>query len=144
MTLKTLRFSGLILLAMILCGTALAQEKPVWKTVDFAIVKLNDGPPISWNMYHAEKRGVWVLRLWKRYLLIDVNQQEVYDIDPRTVTTQTESVGWSTDDKPSEPLDITEWKERNVGSLDRLRFRLPKGTVIELQVPLRLDGKTAY
>ena len=144
MTLKGLRFSGLILLATCLCGTALAQEKPVWKTVDFAIVKLNDGPPISWNMYHAEKRGVWVLRIWKRYLLIDVNQQEVYDIDPSTVSPQTESVAWSTADKPSQPLDISDWKERNVGSLDRLRFRLPKGAVIELQVPLRLDGKTAY
>jgi hypothetical protein len=144
MTLKSLRFSGLILLAMCLCGAAPAQEKPLWKSVDFAIVKLNDGPPISWNMYHAEKRGVWVLRIWKRYLLIDVNQQEVYDLDPRTITPQADSVMWSPADKPSEPLEVSEWKERNVGSLDRLRFRLPKGAVVELQVPLRLDGKTLY
>jgi hypothetical protein len=144
MNLKTLRTSGLLLLAICLCWSTPAQEKPLWKSVDFAIVKLNDGPPISWNMYHAEKRGVWVLRIWKRYLLIDVNQQEVYDLDPRTITPQAESVMWSPADKPSEPLDVSEWKERNVGSLDRLRFRLPKGAVVELQVPLRLDGKTLY
>ncbi len=124
---------------------AVAQNKPVWKPVEFAIVKFDDGPPKSWNMYHAEKRGVLLLRMWKRYLLIDLNQQEVYDIDPATVTPQTDAVGWSPADKPSEPLDISDWKERNVGTMERLRFRLPKqGAVVELQIPLRPDGKTVY
>jgi hypothetical protein len=141
---KLLRFLILVLLAACTSLPTRAQEKPVWKSVGFAIVKLNDGPPISWNMYHAEKRGLLLLRIWKRYLLIDLNQQEVYDINPKTVDVQKESVAFSSSDKPSEPLDVTEWKERDVGSLDRLRFRLPKGAVVELQIPLRPDGKSLY
>jgi len=122
-----------------------AQNKPVWKSVEFAIVKIDDGPPKSWNMYHTDKHGVLLLRMWKRYLLIDMNQQEVYDIDPTTVKLAGDSVAWSSSDKPSEPLDITEWKERNVGTMDRLRFRLPKqGAIVELQIPLRPDGKSLY
>src|SRR5215471_13911980 len=58
----------------------------VWKQVAFAILKFNDAPPKSWNIYHTEKRG-WILaRLWKRYLLISLQDQEVYDIDPQTLT----------------------------------------------------------
>src|SRR5277367_2640536 len=126
-------------------GPIRAQNKPIWKPVQFAIVKLDDGPPKSWNMYHTEKRGVLLLKLWKRYLLVDVNQQEVYDIDPATVTAQADNVAWSPADKPTEPLDVTEWKQRDVGSMGRLRFRLPKnGAVVELQIPLLLNGKSAY
>jgi hypothetical protein len=135
-----------ILLLVIFVGPPVwAQNKAVWKPVEFAIVKIDDGPPKSWNMYHIEKRGVLLLRIWKRYLLIDLNQQEVYDIDPSTVSPQADNVTWSPADKPSEPLDITEWKERDVGAVERLRFRLPKqGAVVELQIPLRPDGKSAY
>jgi len=139
------RAAAMFLVTVFLSGPIRAQNKPIWKPVEFAIVKLDDGPPKSWNMYHTEKRGVLLLRLWKRYLLIDVNQQEVYDIDPATVTAQADNVAWSPADKPTEPLDVTEWKQRDVGSMGRLRFRLPKnGAVVELQIPLLLNGKSAY
>jgi hypothetical protein len=140
-----LRAVAILLLTILVCVPIRAQNKPIWKPVEFAIVKIDDGPPKSWNMYHTDKRGMLLLRMWKRYLLIDLNQQEVFDIDPSTVTTQTENVAWSPADKPSEPLDISEWKERDVGSVERLRFRLPKqGAVVELQIPLRPDGKSLY
>jgi hypothetical protein len=142
---KLLHAAAVLLLATFVCPATRAQNKPVWKPVEFAIVKIDDGPPKSWNMYHTDKRGMLLLRIWKRYLLIDLNQQEVFDIDPATVTTQAESVAWSPADKATEPLDISEWKERDVGSVERLRFRLPKqGAVVELQIPLRPDGKSAY
>ena len=140
-----LRRATILFALCLLALTTHAQNKPVWKSVEFAIVKIDDGPPKSWNMYHADRHGVLLLRMWKRYLLIDLNQQEVYDIDPATIATQTDSVTWSASNKPSEPLDISEWKERNVGTMDRVRFRLPKqGAVVELQLPLRPDGKSLY
>jgi hypothetical protein len=137
--------TALLLAIALTSSPAYAQNKPLWKPVGFAIVKINDGPPISWNMYHTDKRGVWLLHLWKRYLLIDLGQQEVYDINPQSVTQQGDNVSWAPSDKPSEPLDVSEWKERDIGAMDRLRFRLPKqGALVELQIPLRPDGKTAY
>jgi hypothetical protein len=142
--LKILRATAL--LSIVLLPPAIyAQNKAIWKSVAFAIVKINDEAPKSWNMYHTDKRGVLLLRMWKRYLLVDLNEQQVFDIDPGTVTVQAESVAWSTADKPAQELDISEWKERNVGTVDRVRFRLPKqGPVVELQLPLRPDGKSLY
>ena len=61
------------------------EKKQAWKPVAFAIVRFNDEAPKSWNIYHGEKRGVLLVRLWKRYMLIDVKQQEVYDVDPDKV-----------------------------------------------------------
>jgi hypothetical protein len=121
-------------------------SKPVeWKSVSFAIVRFNDEAPASWNIYHTSKRGVLLVKLWKRYLLVNVPEHQVFDIDPRTVKPQGDGVQWSTSDMPAEPLEITEWKDRNVGPVERLRFRLGKdGHILELQIPLRADGKPAY
>ena len=121
-------------------------SKPVeWKAVSFAIVRFNEEAPASWNIYHTAKRGVLLVKLWKRYLLVNVPEHQVFDIDPRTVKPQGDGVQWSSSDMPEEPLEITEWKDRNVGPVQRLRFRLGKdGHILELQIPLRADGKPAY
>jgi hypothetical protein len=125
--------------------TAEASKPVEWKSVSFAIVRFNDEAPASWNIYHTSKRGVLLVKLWKRYLLVNVPEHQVFDIDPRTVKPQGDGVQWSTSDTPEEPLEITEWKDRNVGPVERLRFRLGKdGHILELQIPLRADGKPVY
>ena len=136
--------------AMILATAALPQSQPVdkkflWKPVEFAIVRFNDEAPKSWNIYHMEKRGVLLVRIWKRYLLVNVQEQEAYDIDPQTVKPHGDNVEWSMSDLPDEPIDVSEWKERNVGPVQRVRFRLGKeGHFLEIQIPLKPDGKPMY
>ena len=121
------------------------EKKPLWKSVGFAIVKFNDEAPKSWNIYHTEKKGLLLVHLWKRYLLIDLKEQEAYEIDPQTVKPAGDSVEWSPADKPDQPLETPEWKTRDVGSLQRVRFRLGKdGHFLELQLPLLPNGRPAY
>jgi len=125
--------------------TAAAEKKSVWKPVSFAILKFNDQAPKSWNIYHSEKRGMILVRLWKRYLLMDLEEQEVYDIDPGKIKAQGENVEWSNALIPNDPIDVSEWKQRNVGQLERIRFRFGKaGHFLEVQLPLRPDGKSLY
>jgi hypothetical protein len=122
-----------------------SEKKILWKPVPFAIVRYNDEAPASWNLYHAEKSGLLLLRLWKRYLLIDRAEQEVYDIDPQKVTPQGENVELSTSDQPNDPVEISEWKQRDVGSMQRVRFRFGKaGHFLDLQLPMLPNGKPAY
>jgi hypothetical protein len=125
--------------------TAPAEKKSVWKPVSFAILKFNDQPPKSWNIYHSEKRGMILVRIWKRYLLMDLEEQEVYDIDPEKIKAQGENVEWSNAAVPNDPIDVSEWKQRNVGQLERIRFRFgTAGHFLEVQLPLRPDGKSLY
>lgn len=122
-----------------------ADKKSVWKSVEFAIVRFNDEAPQTWNIYHTEKRGILLVKLWKRYLLVDIKEQEVYEVDPQTVKPRGDSVEWSMSELPSEPIETSEWKERDVGPVERIRFRFGKaGHFLDIQLPLKPDGKPAY
>ena len=122
-----------------------ASKSTEWKSVEFAIVRFNDEAPQTWNIYHTSKRGILLVKLWKRYLLVNVGEQLVFDIDPNTVKPNSNGVTWSTSDMPKDPLEITDWKDRNVGPVERIRFRLSKnGHFLELQLPIGPDGKPVY
>jgi hypothetical protein len=128
---------------------ALAQgesaRKLIWRTMEFAILKFNDAAPNSWNIYHSEKKGVLLVRLWKRYLLVQVLDEEVYDLDPEKIKVNGDSLEWSYADIPEKPIDTPDWKERNGGPLDVIRFRLGKdGHFLELQIPMAPNGRPMY
>ena len=139
---------SLLVIAAVIPAAAQSQpsgKKSLWKPVEFAIVKFNEEAPKSWNIYHTEKKGVLLVRLWKRYLLVDLKEQEAYEIDPQTVKPAGENVEWSLADKPEQPLETPEWKARDVGGMERVMFRLGKnGYFLDLQIPLLANGKTAY
>jgi hypothetical protein len=54
-------------------------------------------------------------------------------------------VEWSPADKPDQPIETPEWKTRDVGSMQLVKFRLGKdGHILELQIPILISGKPAY
>ncbi len=144
----SLRFLlAVIVLLGIAANTALAGagEKTVWKSVEFAIVRYNDDAPASWNMYHGEKKGTLLLRLWRRYLLVNVQEQEVYEIDPGKVKVEANGAEWSPSDIPEEPIETSEWKVRDIGPMKRIKFRFGKsGNFLDIQLPLLRNGTPAY
>ncbi len=128
---------------------ASAQSSPktrnLWKSVPFAIVHYNEDAPKSWNLYYSSKRGVLLLRLWKRYLLIDRNAQQVFDIDPEKIVAKGDDIEFSLEENPGPPADISDWRERDIGSLRRLRFRFgEKGNYLDIQTPLKANGTPLY
>jgi hypothetical protein len=133
---------------LLLCRGGSATElgkKSTWHSIEFGIVKFNDEPPKSWNIYHGEKKGLLLVRLWKRYLFVDMQDEEVYDIDPKNINVMGDAVEWSLADVPDKPIETPDWKERNVGLVERIRFRLGKdGHYLALQIPLGPTGKPIY
>ena len=132
------------------CGgapAALGQQNGVttWKPIPFAIVRYNDDAPKSWAIYHGEKKGVVLIRLWKRYLLVRIQDQEVYDLDPSKIKAAGDDVEFALTDVPDNPSEVSEWKERNVGPMVRIRFRFGKtGNYMDIELPTRADGKSQY
>lgn len=123
-----------------------AEKKLTWKSVEFAILKFDDKPPKSWNIYHDEKRkGLLLVNLWKRYLLVDLRNADVFDLDPQKISVKGSEAEWSEADKPDQPIEIADWSERDVGPVRRYRFRLGKnGHVLEMQLPLKPNGQPMY
>lgn len=145
-----LRMMRLLAVTLLLLGAAggvlrAAGEKAVWKPVQFAIVRYNDDAPASWNMFHGDKKGLLLLRLWRRYLLVNVQEQEVFEIDPSTVKIQGENAEWAPADTPTEPIETSDWKVRDVGPMQRVRFRFgTSGNFLDIQIPRLANGKPAY
>src|SRR5262249_39561388 len=103
-----------LLAASLFClvfGGAKAQAPPktknLWKSVPFAIVHYNEDAPKSWNLYYSSKRGVLLLRLWKRYLLIDRNSQQVADIDPEKIVMKGEDIEFSMEENAGQTAEIS-------------------------------------
>ena len=136
---------SLLLLPCLAAAQTEAPRKVTWKSVEFAIVRFNDQAPNSWNIYHSEKKGILLVRLWKRYMLVKIQDEEVYDIDPQKIAVHGDSAEWSYADIPEKPIEVVEWKERNIGSMQRVTFRFGKnGHVMELQIPLGLNREPMY
>jgi hypothetical protein len=137
-------FAG-VLLGVCTLSVAAQQSKSQWKTLPFAIVRYNDDAPKSWNVYRDDRKGVYLVRLWKRYLLIDTNSESAFEIDPAKVKVEGENAELAAIDIPSDPIEIAEWKTRNTGPVLRHRFRLGQtGNYLELQIPVLPNGKPAY
>jgi aspartokinase-like uncharacterized kinase len=135
----------LVLLAVAFELPAQQKNKQRWTSLPFAIVRYNDDAPKSWNVYHGDRKGIYLVRLWKRYLLVDTDSESVFEIDPATVKVEGEHAELAAADIPAEPIETSEWKSRDAGPVMRHRFRFGKtGNYMELQIPLRINGKPAY
>ncbi len=123
-----------------------ATDKITWKPLDQVILQLNGKPPKTWNVYRAEKRDAWILvKLWRRYLLIDEREEAVYDLDPQKLKAKGDELEWSESDKPAKPIAISEWNTRNIGPARRIRFKFGSdGGVLEVQVPQKPDLRPFY
>jgi len=137
---------SVLILISALPQAASPDKKAIWKPVQFAIVRFNDAAPQTWNIYHSEKRDALLVKLWKRFLYVDMKEGEVYEVDPGTVKQQGDNVEWSLSDLPSEPIEISDWKMRDAGLMvRRVRFRFGKtGHYLDINLPLKPDGKPAY
>jgi hypothetical protein len=143
-----LRLSGALLLLCSIWAALPARAetgKQTWKPLPFAIVRYNDDAPKSWSVYRGDRKGIYLVRLWKRYLLVDTDAQNVFEIDPGKVKVEGENAELATADIPAEPIEIADWKTRNAGPVLRHRFRFGQsGNYMELQIPVLLSGKPAY
>jgi len=150
---RNLRTSGwlviwpLAVLLLVAVGLPAVPQtsKQQWKSLPFAIVRYNDDAPKSWNVYHGDRKGIYLVRLWKRYLLIDTDSQSAFEIDPGKVKVEGENAELAAADVPGEPIETSEWKSRNAGPVLRHRFRFGQsGNFMELQIPVLPNGKPAY
>ena len=140
---------AIVLSAMLFGGwndlAAQQKTKQQWKTLPFAIVRYNDDAPKSWNVYRGDRKGIYLVRLWKRYLLIDSDSQSAFEIDPAKVKVEGENAELAAADIPDQPIEISGWKTKNAGPVLTHKFRFgDSGNFLELQIPVLPNGRPAY
>lgn len=155
--------------ALAACGSPVAatQEATVtWKPVTLAMLRVDDKPAKTWQVYRAEKRRQFVLvQIGARFLMLDVGARTVHELAPATLTRKDNLLEWqdvhdSAESSPAETkgtdtatsndsakklLPSAGWTMRDVGPMLRITFRLTaEGREFNVQLPIQPDLRKFY
>ena len=132
--------------ASLAVGAAWAAEKIVWKPLDRVLLKVDEKPARIWSVYHVDKKdNLLLVALGRRYLLLDIREHQIYELDPAKLERRDKDLLWREADRPAKPLLTDDWTVRDVGPARRIRAKLAsEGRVLEVQVPIQPDLRHFY
>ena len=132
--------------ASLAVGAAWAAEKIVWKPLDRVLLKVDEKPARIWSVYHVDKKdNLLLVALGRRYLLLDIREHQIYELDPAKLERRDKDLLWREADRPAKPLPTDDWTVRDVGPARRIRAKLAsEGRVLEVQVPIQPDLRQFY
>ncbi len=132
--------------ASLAVGAAWAAEKIVWKPLDRVLLKVDEKPARIWSVYHVDKKdNLLLVALGRRYLLLDIREHQIYELDPAKLERRDKDLLWREADRPAKPLPTDDWTVRDVGPARRIRAKLAsEGRVLEVQVPIQPDLRHFY
>jgi hypothetical protein len=132
--------------ASLAVGATSAAEKIVWKPLDRVVLKVDEKPARIWSVYHVDKKdNLLLVALGRRYLLLDIREHQIYELDPAKFERRDKDLLWREADRPAKPLPTDDWTVRDVGPARRIRAKLAsEGRVLEVQVPIQPDLRHFY
>lgn len=118
-------------------GRIFAKSKPVsWKPITDALLRINDAPVKDWGVYQAGKKtDPLLLQMGNRFLLIEIHDRQLFELDPSKVQSKSEDLLWDPSDRPANPLPTSEWEENDIGGAFRIDAKIDaEGRVLDLQL----------
>jgi hypothetical protein len=128
-------------LAVMCCSgaaAALAKDKPLsWKSIEQALLRVNDAPPKEWEVYRTGKKNdPLLLQLGNRFLLIETHDRQIFEIDPAKLERKSDEVLWSPSDRPAKPLATSNWVVDDIGAAFAITVKLDsENAALVLQLP---------
>jgi len=131
-------FAALAAAAFLLLAAVPASAAPLtWIPAERAMLRVDDQAVKEWDVFQVEKKNDrFLVQLGGRFLLVDAQQQQVFELDPKTLERKGSDLLWDPEDRPEKPLATSDWVVRDVGTAFRIRVRLDaEGRVLDLQLP---------
>ena len=119
-------------------ASAFAKDKPlVFKSIESALLRVNDAPPKDWGVYRTGKKNdPLLLQIRNRFLLLEINQHQVFEIDPAKIERKAGELLWSLSDRPDKPLATSDWTVDDIGAAFIVKVRLQReNALVDLQLP---------
>ena len=137
---------ALVLAVALAASLAFGADQVVWKPLENAVLKIDERPAKIWNVYRAEKKDhLLLVTLGRRFLMLDVREHEIYELDPAKLERKSNELLWHEADKPAKPLATADWLVHDAGRARRIRVRLAdEGRVLEVQVPVQRDLRSLH
>jgi len=136
-------FASIMLVAStFLPAAAFAADKTVtWKPITEALLRVDDQPVKTWNIYQESKKGdPLLLQMGNRFLLIRVHERQIFELDPAKVEHKGAELRWDSAALPAEPLATSDWIIRDVGFAYRIGARLvAENRLLDVQLPHPLN-----
>jgi hypothetical protein len=109
----------------------------LWKNAVNAFLRVNDSGVKEWSVFQIEdKHDRFVVRLGERFLFLDANRKQVFELVPAKLEGDESEISWDPADKPARPLATSEWLVRDVGLAYRIKMRLnAEDRTLDLQIP---------
>jgi hypothetical protein len=117
---------------------ALAKDKPLaFKPIERALLRVNDAPPKDWEVYRTGKKNEpLLLQIGNRFLLLEINQHQVFALDPMNIEHKTGELLWSLSDRPDKPLATSDWTVDDIGAAFVVKVKLQsENALVDLQLP---------
>jgi hypothetical protein len=118
--------------------SAFAKDKPLaFKSIENALLRVNDAPPKDWEVYRTGKKNEpLLLQIGNRFLLLEINQHQVFELDPSKIEHKTGELLWSPSDRPDKPLTTSDWTVDDIGAAFVVKVRLQsENALVDLQLP---------
>jgi hypothetical protein len=141
-TMFFLLFSSALVTTSPAFATDKDKDKPVaWKPIQQALLRVDDQPVKTWNVYLENKKGdPLLLEMGNRFLLIEVHERKIFEIAPAKIDRKGANLLWDPADRPAEPLATSNWIIRDIGFAYRIGARLvAENRVFDLQLPHPMD-----
>jgi len=102
------------------------QASPLlWKAVTNSFLRVNDQGFKEWGIFQVEKKDPrYLVQLGARFLLVDAEQKQVFELAPDKIERSGSDVLWDPAHIPSRPMVTSDWLVRDVGLAYRIKMRL--------------------
>jgi hypothetical protein len=124
--------------AFALSASAFAKDKPlVFKSIESALLRVNDAPPKDWEVYRTGKKNEpLLLQIGNRFLLLEITQHQVFELDSAKIEHKTGELLWSPSDRPDKPLATSDWNVDDIGAAFIVKVKLQsENALVDLQLP---------
>lgn len=147
----------LIFLVIAAPGAKAAPETLVWKPITLGVLKIDERPVKTWEIYVTKKYKNWVLlQIGARFLMLDVAAQEIFELDPAGLQRKNTELHWNFD--PEAPtasptpqngqrllVPSEEWTDKAAGRARIIRLKLSaEGRRLDVQLPATPDLRKFY
>ena len=118
--------------------SAFAKDKPlVFKSIESALLRVNDAPPKDWEVYRTGKKNEpLLLQIGNRFLLLETSGHQVFELDSSKIEHKTGELLWSPSDRPDKPLATSDWNVDDIGAAFIVKVKLQsENALVDLQLP---------
>lgn len=134
-TAKVAVIAGLILLA---AASGRARGKNLlWKPVTQALLKENNRPVKTWNIYQPDKNhNLMLVQVGRNWYVFDLKQRRVYRVERSDFRTRGDSLTGPAPDHRTPVLKTRAWDSHDIGLAQEISVRLlASGDVLAIELP---------